>query len=74
MTKTIEAHEVGEGNFLPGLDNGYVVEVERVDGITLQDHRYAVWHSGDFMKFTFHTAEGEEAYLTCPADMPITVE
>lgn len=47
------------GDFLTGLDDGYVVEVE--------------FHEHDVV-VTFHTANGDEATLRCPQDMPITVK
>lgn len=52
----------GAGDFLPGLDNGYVVEVERTG------------YSGSMVRITFHTTEGEEAYVECPDNMPITIK
>jgi len=73
--KKVRAHSDDQtGDFLAGLDNGYVVEAERVDYIVAQDSGYSVRLDGDFMRFTFHTADGDEASLTGPADMPITVK
>jgi hypothetical protein len=48
------------GDSLPGLDNGYVVEVEP--------------REFGYVRITFHTAEGDEAYLNVPGDMPVTVK
>lgn len=56
---TIKAKKVRPGHSIPGLDNGYVVEAED-DGVDVE--------------MLFHTAEGEEAKLVCPRDMPIIVD
>lgn len=68
----VEAGEVQEGDFLPGLDNGYVVEVDHDPDVW--DGRYNVSMSTGLVLLTFHTAQGEEAYLLCPPDMPVTVK
>ncbi len=61
QTETVDASNVQEGDFLPGLDNGYVYdEPEEVD-------EYRV-------RINFHTSEGDEAHVECPRDMPVTVE
>ena len=60
--KAVKAKKVREEDFLPGLDNGYVVETERAG------------YGGGMIRLTFHTAEGEEAYLECPDDMPVTID
>lgn len=62
IEKTVKAKKVKEGDFLLGLDNGYVVDIESSES-TYSDGR----------RFTFHTAEGEEAYLDVPSDMPILI-
>lgn len=46
------------GDFLTGLDNGYVVALD------LNEHAVLI---------LFHTATGDEAELTCPPDMPVEV-
>lgn len=53
------AKRVKPGHSIPGLDNGYVVEVVK--------DTYDV-------EITFHTAEGDEAKLIVPKDVPITVD
>lgn len=74
-TQTVPAAKVREGDFLPGLDNGYVYEDASGEDIPPYfDGRFAIARSGDNVRIGFHTAEGEEAELICPADMPITVE
>ena len=63
-TQTVEAQDLVAGptgvggDFLAGLDNGYVVDIV--------EDTYAV-------SITFHTAEGDEATLTCPKDMPVLI-
>ena len=47
-----------EGAFLTGLDNGYVVQKDLID-----------WE----VHILFHTAEGDEATLVLPFDVPVTV-
>ena len=53
------AGEIREGMFLTGMDNGCVVDVS---GPT---------DNGGDVTLTFHTYDGEEATLTCPAYMPV---
>lgn len=48
------------GDFLPGLDNGYVHSDPDVD-------EYNV-------RIEFHDAEGGEGHIECFKDMPITIE
>lgn len=59
ITQVIPAKDVREGDFFPGLDNGYVPYPPMLDGNELE--------------ILFHTAEGEEATLRCPGKMPVTV-
>jgi hypothetical protein len=61
-TRKAQAYTLKPGDFLPGLDDGYVF-VEPV----LSDVSGSV-------TVTFHTAEGDEAELTCPALMPVTID
>lgn len=66
MTMKIPANELREGDFLPGLDNGYVVEVEENDGYLSYPGRtggYSVAMPEDTIVVTFHDAEGSENYL-----------
>lgn len=77
-TLTVPASQVQPGDFLPGLDNGYVMEVsDNSDGYLSAStgySRYTTALPGDTVAVTFHTAEGEEAYLFLPADTPVTVK
>lgn len=59
METMMQAGEVTEGDFLTGLDNGYVYDVEP------QEFRWVVLH--------FHTAEGAEATLSVPDDLMLMV-
>lgn len=73
VPETIPAADVEPGDFLPGLDMGYVFEVE-----TGEVHAFAAGSQnillGTFRTITFHTSDGDEAYLIVPEDMPVTVE
>jgi hypothetical protein len=59
MAETIKSHKIKRGHSLTGLDHGYVVEVE-VD-------EYDV-------RIGFHTAEGDEGWLTLPHGVPVKVD
>lgn len=79
MTKTVmtvPASEVQEGDFLPGLGNGYVFEdAESASGkVSMSDGRYSFDVGEGMTLVSFHTAEGDEAFLVVPEDMPVTVE
>ena len=64
-TRTVKAKKVrsdcedGVGDSIPGLDSGYV---------------YARTDTEDEVEFTLHDAQGDEFYLTCPRNMPITIK
>lgn len=58
--KTVKAKKVREGDFLPGLHNGYVHSNPDVD-------EYNV-------RIDFHDAEGGDGHIECFKDMPITIE
>lgn len=51
--------ELGEGDFLVDLDNGYVVDVEE-------------WEES--VRITFHDADGNECYLETGSHHPIRVK
>lgn len=75
-TTTVAIQDVREDDFLPGLDRGYVFQDPE------PAHEHVAWMgqgfpfelSEDLWLVTFHTRDGEEAYLIGPADMPVTVE
>lgn len=69
----VQVRDVQEGDFLTGLDNGYVVEVEPDPPVSFTYSRMATALSGDNVMLTFHTAQGDEAYLIAPEDMPVRV-
>ena len=71
----VKMSEVQEGDYLTGLDNGYVVEVEKDPDVSMGVGRgtYAAMGSGMVM-LTFHDAEGGEGYLMAAADMPVEVK
>jgi hypothetical protein len=63
-TKAVKAKKVREGDFLTGLDDGYVfTEPEVVDGPSRFNE----------VIIRFHDAEGEEGFLQCGKNMPVTV-
>lgn len=76
-TEKVMASEVTEGDFLPGLDNGYVVEVEEGNGYL----SYPLTSTGtiaampeDTILITFHDADGNECYLLLPGESMISVK
>jgi hypothetical protein len=73
-TLTIPASQVREGDFLPGLDNGYVYADPSTDVPGTTDGRFYFTRGEGFLSIGFHTAQGEEAELIVPADMPVTVQ
>ena len=75
-THTVPARKVRQGDSLPGLDNGYVIDVEENDG-------YFSYPGGrdsmgampeDTVCITFNDADGEECYLILPFGSPVVVE
>jgi hypothetical protein len=70
-TIKIAASEIREGDYIPGLDNGYVVEDPEHDP-DFRD-RYNMGLGRGKVCITFNTAEEDEAYLLCPPDMPVTI-
>lgn len=56
----VAADQVEEDDFLPGLDNGYVVDVE--EGPDLRGD-YNTRFAGEHVLITFHDADGNENYL-----------
>lgn len=69
--RRIPAQHVREGDFLAGLDNGYVIEAEEEDCRAFSG-TYNV-SLGRFVTLTFNTADGDEAYVLLPRDTPVTV-
>ena len=62
------SQDIEEGMFLPGIDNGYVIDVE--------ESPYYVDENGmnpfrGMTMITFNTADGDEGYLILPDDVPI---
>lgn len=68
---TVAASEVQEGDFLVGLDNGYVFEGPSED-VPPYESGYA--RGPGLVSISFHTAEGDEGELIVPAEMPVTVK
>lgn len=71
-TMTVPMSEVQGEDFLPGLDNGYVIDVDHDPDI--RDGKYNVGIASGMVAVSFNTADGDEAYVIAPPDMPVTVE
>lgn len=63
MSVEIKAKKVKPGHSIPGLDNAYVIEVERERG----------YLGEPMVNITFNDALGGEGYLKVPVDHPIVV-
>lgn len=68
---TIPANLVREGDFIVGLDNGYVIDVE-TDEVSNPTGRFAE-SLGVMTVITFNDAEGYENYLILRSDHPVDV-
>ena len=71
---TTEVENLPTEVFLPHMGNGYVVEGEVSDTVSLSAESYG-YHtalSGTFAVITFHTATGDEAYMVLPTGTPVT--
>lgn len=72
----VTALNINEGDYLPGISNGYVVEVETGNGY-LDYPRTGYGSSGampdDTIIVTFHNDQGDEGYLLLPPDTRVTV-
>lgn len=73
QTGKVPASEVRADDFIPGLDNGYVFE-DPEESPDIRGAYNTTLGGEDAVLITFHTAEGEEAYLLCPPNMPVTVQ
>lgn len=60
--KAVKARKVREGDFIPGLDNGYV--------FTDPEPSERSWA----IRIQFHDQNGEEGSIECDPDMLITVD
>jgi hypothetical protein len=76
-TLKVQADALIEGDYIPGLDNGYVVEVDENDGY-LSYPRVGSGMSAalpmDTILVTYHDANGEECYLMLPSESMLTIE
>lgn len=69
---TVPARDVETGDTLPGLDDGYVFDVEVDIEVSAFTGRYNSL-LGTFTVITFHDSEGEENYLIVNSDVPIEI-
>lgn len=62
MTIKVNPDQIRIGDFIPGLDNAYVIEVEEQECASFDTHGY---HPllGTFIVVTYNDAEGDEGYL-----------
>jgi hypothetical protein len=76
MSVEIKAKKVKRGHTIPGLDNAYVIEVERQNGYLSVPGggRYSIAAPEDIVLITFNDAEGGEGYLMVDKDHPIVVK
>lgn len=75
IQSTVIASEVGEGDFLIDLDNGYVYEdpQDASEVLCWQGWGYGSLDA-DLTYIPFHTAQGDEAFLVVPSDFEIRVQ
>lgn len=75
MAEVTIAGALTEGDYLPGLDNGYVTEVEADVSISLgvgTSHRNPPYVLPEgYVCITMSDPDGAEFYLLCPADMRV---
>lgn len=71
QTKMVKAKKVKEGDFLPGLDHGYVFEDPDRD-TQVRVGQYAV--PDNYVLITYHDGLGGENYLVLHKNTPLTVE
>lgn len=75
MAVEIKAKKVKQGHTIPGLDNAYVIEVERQDGyMSIPGGRYSISAGEDIVLITFNDAQGGEGYLMVDKNHPIVVK
>lgn len=73
MAEKVTADSVKSGDFLPYLDNGYVVEVETGDAVlSTASSQYHV-SMGEKTVITFHDQLGNEQYLVLDPEFEIEV-
>lgn len=76
-TMKIQADAVMEGDFIPGLDNGYVFEVEENNGYLSYPSASGGYSSAmpeDTVLIGYHDSSGEECYLLLPGSSHLTIE
>lgn len=56
----VAADEIQVGDFIPGLDNAYVIDVEETDRIV---NEYNISLSRGNVVVTYNDADGDEGYL-----------
>lgn len=74
----VEAKDVKTGDFLPGLDNGYVFQDPETGGGYLTypstGSGYDVAMPDNTVVITYHDSQGDECYLILPPESVVQVE
>lgn len=68
---TIEASELREGDYLIGLDNGYVFDIDADHSIS--EGRYNAELGHGLLLVTYHTQNGDENYLLISPESDVLV-
>lgn len=78
MTVRIKAKKIQRGHSIPGLDNAYVINVERAkDNLYMTTPGSGIFNIAadeDMVLITFNDAEGNEGYLMVDKNHPIDVD
>lgn len=69
-TQQVKAHEVEDGDFIPGLDNAYVFEVDFSGDLRTQDN---VSVTSGMVTITAHDQNGDEITLILPPESRLTI-
>lgn len=75
MGRVVPAEEVEKGDFLTGLGNGYVFDIDHAPDVRVADGRHLFQAGGQgYTWFTFHDENGDENYLLVAPDLMVTIE
>lgn len=71
----IPASEIQTGDFIPGLGDAYVFEVEHDQGVNSFSTRgYDTYLGDNWTVVTFHDAQGEENYMILNPECRVEVQ
>lgn len=71
IVQQVPSQTIVVGDFLVGVDNGYVVEVTIDPDFGFGEYNTRLPDGTVYIMF--HTSEGDEGHLILPPDVPITV-